>query len=62
MAGRPARARAGASGLAALIWLAFIVFPLVRRGRPTRARAGQGPSLIIGGAALFVAVYVWLVV
>jgi two-component system sensor histidine kinase DesK len=44
---------------AALIWLAFIVFPLID------AITNKGPAighvLAIGGAALFVAAYVWLV-
>ncbi len=57
MAGRP---RGRSRGAAALVWLAFIVFPLVD------AISSHGPTLghllTIAGAGVFVAGYVWLVV
>ncbi|MEO6859086.1 MAG: sensor histidine kinase [Solirubrobacteraceae bacterium] len=54
--GRP-RGRFGLP--AALIWLAFIVFPLI--DAVTNKGAAVGHVLAIVGAALFVAGYVWLV-
>jgi two-component system sensor histidine kinase DesK len=54
--GRP---RGPVSAAAALVWLAFIVFPLVNA---VTDRAPLGRHLVaIAGATLFVAAYVWLV-
>jgi two-component system sensor histidine kinase DesK len=53
------RSPRGARAIGAFIWLGFIVFPLInalgKNGRPL------GHGLIIGGAALFVAAYVSMI-
>ncbi len=56
---RDGRPRGASSNAAALIWLGFIVFPLVNalgRHGPVLGRA-----VVIAGAVGFVAIYVWMV-
>ena len=56
---RDGRPRGASSNAAALIWLGFIVFPLVNalgRHDPILGRAA-----VVAGAAAFVATYVWMV-